>query len=139
MNILLTAALTACALVVVLFTYRRCEQCANEALESALRAERCEVRLKVARGDVIALQAHVGALEAQLQRLQGRVYAQPRRDRGDIAAALQASDDPRARAVGEAHALLGVGLAVETQRACSCGWCETCLHGPVGKPNGVHA
>lgn len=110
---------------------RNCTNHASVAYQSALRAEASEVRLKVARADVLALQAHVGTLETQLQRLQGRVYAQPRRARDDIAGGLMDSEDPRARAVGAAHAAMGVGIAVPSPRTCNCGYCETCLNGPT--------
>lgn len=113
-----------------------CKQCANAALAAAQRAEASELRLKVMRADVIALRTHVGALEGQLTRLQGRVYAQPRRAPDDIGAALRESPDPSTRRAGAAHDALGVGLATEPRlvqdvhpKGC---YCDTCVNGPVG-------
>lgn len=100
---------------------------ADQALEAARRAEQSEVRLKVLRGDVSGLQAHLGTLELQLRRLQGRVYAQGRRAGGD----LTNSDDPRVREAGAAMDLLGVGVVANSPAACKCGYCETCLNGPT--------
>lgn len=111
-----------------------CIEHANAALNSAKRAEQTEVRLKVLRGDVLALQAHVGALERQLQRVAGRVYRQSNRaqlDDNDAARGLMESDDPQARRVGEVHASMGVGIAFPSPKRCQCGYCETCLNGPT--------
>lgn len=110
-----------------------CNSRAEAAHGSALRAEQSEVRLKAARGDVIALRTHVGALEAQLNRLQGRVYAQGRHAPNDLAGALKGSDDARARAAGAAYEAMGVGIAAPdaTQKVCQCGYCDVCLNGPT--------
>lgn len=100
-------------------------QSADQAVDAARRAEQSEVRLKVLRGDVSGLQAHLGTLEQQLRRLQGRVYAQPRR--GD----LSNSDDPRVRQAGETMDMLGVGVVANSPGTCKCGYCDTCLNGPT--------
>jgi hypothetical protein len=85
------------------------------------------VRLKVARSDVLALQAHVGRLDQTIKRIEGRVYATTRRAApDDIAGQLMESDDPRARKVGEVHAEMGVGIAAPSPKECACGWCQTC-------------
>lgn len=111
---------------------------AHKAHESSMKADGHEFRLKALRADVLAASNALQALEGQVSRISGRVYATSRRpealeqiERDNIAAHLKRSDDPRARLIGETHERMGVGIAAPSSKACTCGWCATCTMGPV--------